>query len=77
MCIALPLRLTALVPGTTRGIVDAGGRRVPVDLVFIPDAAVGDWLVVHSGFAVRRIDEASAMHIGELLAGGDHGRSPR
>jgi hydrogenase expression/formation protein HypC len=47
--------------------VDVGDRIVPVSTVTLgldaPPPAVGDWLVVHTGFAVERLDEAAATDI--------------
>jgi hydrogenase expression/formation protein HypC len=41
--------------------VDFGGVRKEVCLEFIPDAVVGEYVVVHVGFAIQRLDEASAL----------------
>jgi len=41
--------------------VDFGGVRKEVCLEYIPDAAVGEYVIVHVGFAIQRLDEASAQ----------------
>ncbi len=43
-------------------IRDAHGNRVPVQTVFEPDAKVGDWVLIHAGFVIKRLeaDEAEA-----------------
>ena len=47
--------------GTLMSVVDFGGMHKDVCLEYIPDAAVGDYVVVHVGFAIQRLDEESAM----------------
>jgi len=41
--------------------VDFGGVRKQVCLAYIPDIAVGEYVIVHVGFAIQRLDEASAQ----------------
>jgi len=47
--------------GTPMSIVDFGGIKKDVCLQYIPDAEVGQYVVVHVGFAIQRLDEESAM----------------
>jgi hydrogenase expression/formation protein HypC len=47
--------------------VDFGGVRKEVCLAYIPDAQVGEYTIVHVGFALTKIDEASAMETLELF----------
>ena len=56
MCVAVPCKIisigepsTALVPAT----VAFGDRTMEVNLVTLPDASVGDHVIVHSGYAIR------------------------
>ncbi|MEV7866322.1 HypC/HybG/HupF family hydrogenase formation chaperone [Streptomyces sp. NPDC088124] len=62
MCLAVPGRVlrTAEVDGTVMAEVDFGGVRKEVCLQYVPDAAVGEYVVVHVGFAIQRLDETSA-----------------
>ena len=62
MCLAVPGRVLSIaeVDGTLMAEVDFGGVRKDVCLQYIPDAAVGEYVVVHVGFAIQRLDEASA-----------------
>ncbi len=46
--------------GTLMADVDFGGVRKDVCLQYVPDAAVGEYVVVHVGFAIQRLDEESA-----------------
>ena len=65
MCVAVPGRITALGagPGPTRPaqVVFPDGSHREVDLAILPDASVGEYVVVHSGFAVAKVSEQSAL----------------
>ena len=63
MCLAVPGRILSIaeVDGTVMAEADFGGVRKNVCLQYVPDAAVGDYVVVHVGFAIQRLDEASAQ----------------
>lgn len=63
MCLAVPGRVlsTAEADGTLMAEVDFGGVRKEVCLQYIPDAAVGEYVIVHVGFAIQRLDEKSAL----------------
>ncbi|WP_328320232.1 HypC/HybG/HupF family hydrogenase formation chaperone [Streptomyces sp. NBC_00388] len=62
MCLAVPGRVlsTAEVDGTLMADVDFGGVRKEVCLQYIPDVTAGEYVVVHVGFAIQRLDEESA-----------------
>lgn len=62
MCLAVPGRILSIAEadGTLMAEVDFGGVRKSVCLQYIPDATVGEYVVVHVGFAIQRLDEASA-----------------
>lgn len=63
MCLAVPGRVlsTAEVDGALMAQVDFGGVRKEVCLQYIPDAEIGEYVVVHVGFAIQRLDEQSAL----------------
>jgi hydrogenase expression/formation protein HypC len=69
MCLAIPGRLveTSSDAGVAMGKVDFGGTRKNVCLEHVPDAQVGDYVLVHVGFALSRIDEAEALRVFEFL----------
>jgi len=73
VCLAVPGRLCEVVEedGLRLGRVDFGGIRKRVCLETLPDARAGDWILVHAGFALQRLDEAAAAEIREAVAGGD------
>ena len=69
MCLAIPGQVVAIVgEGEFRvGDVDFGGVSRQTNLVFVPEAAVGDYVLVHVGFAIARIDEEAARESLEAL----------
>jgi hydrogenase expression/formation protein HypC len=62
MCLAVPGRVESIreEQGTRMGRVNFGGVAKHVCLAYLPDVAVGDYTIVHVGFAISKIDEASA-----------------
>ena len=62
MCLAVPGRILSIEDrdGTLMSLVDFGGIQKDVCLQYIPDAQVGEYVVVHVGFAIQRLDEESA-----------------
>jgi hydrogenase expression/formation protein HypC len=69
MCVAVPGRVTMIessgATGSLMGKVDFSGIAKGICLAYLPDIAIGDYVLVHAGFAISKIDEAEAE---ELLA---------
>jgi hydrogenase expression/formation protein HypC len=65
MCLALPMRIIA-VDGTLATIATAGLEQ-RTSLMLLPEAKVGDFVLVHAGFAISVLDEAEANETLELL----------
>jgi hydrogenase expression/formation protein HypC len=63
MCLAVPGRVLEIwdVDGTRMARVDFGGVAKDVCLEFVPDLQVGEYTIVHVGFALQRLDEESAL----------------
>ncbi len=63
MCLAVPGQVTEIYDsmGMTMGKVSFGGIVKEVCLAYLPEIAVGDYTIVHVGFAITKVDEASAM----------------
>ncbi len=68
MCLALPVQVVALLDGD-RATVDAGGVRKDISLALVEDVGVGDWVIVHVGYALGRLDPAEAERTLALAAG--------
>jgi hydrogenase expression/formation protein HypC len=69
MCLGIPGRIVEVhqSEGLAQGIVDFGGVRREVCLAYVPDAKVGDYAVVHVGFAITLVDEDEAKRTYEAL----------
>lgn len=69
MCLAIPGKIldSEELAGIRTGRVQFGGVVRQVCLDFVPEAAVGDFVMVHVGFAISRVDEAEAARTYQLL----------
>jgi hydrogenase expression/formation protein HypC len=71
MCLAIPGRIETIDDGQDEALrqakVSFGGIKRDVCLALTPEAAVGDYVLVHVGFAIGVIDEAEAQRIFETL----------
>jgi hydrogenase expression/formation protein HypC len=66
MCLAIPGRIVGITgdqPMMRFAQVDFGGVGKQINLAYVPQAAVGDYVLVHVGFALTVIDEAEAQQI--------------
>lgn len=70
MCLAVPGRIENIKEEdllTRSGCVSFGGILKDVNLAFVPEAQVGDYVIVHAGFALSVLDEAEAAKTFEYL----------
>jgi hydrogenase expression/formation protein HypC len=69
MCLGVPGRICEVRDerGTKMATVDFGGVTKSICLAYVPDAEVGEYTIVHAGFAIARLDEASAHETLELM----------
>jgi hydrogenase expression/formation protein HypC len=65
MCVAVPARVARIENGTA--IVEVGGVRREASLLLLDDAKVGDYVIVHAGFAIQKLDEQEALATLDLL----------
>ncbi|HUA36900.1 MAG TPA: HypC/HybG/HupF family hydrogenase formation chaperone [Candidatus Sulfopaludibacter sp.] len=83
MCLAIPGKIESVSgddPLTRMGKINFGGIRKEASLAYVPEAGVGDYVIVHVGFAISRLDEDEAQKVfaylkqmeelGELKEGG-------
>jgi hydrogenase expression/formation protein HypC len=63
MCLAVPGQVESVFEenGTTMALVNFGGVRKQVCLAYLPETEVGEYVIVHVGFAIQRLDEQSAL----------------
>ncbi|MFI5040280.1 MAG: HypC/HybG/HupF family hydrogenase formation chaperone [Acidimicrobiales bacterium] len=87
MCLGVPGKVLEIraEQGTRMATVDFGGVSKSVCLAYVPDVGVGDYTIVHAGFAITKLDEASAVEtlkmFGDLglldeLGGGEPAAGP-
>jgi hydrogenase expression/formation protein HypC len=60
MCLAIPAQILDLDPDAESAIVSLGGVRKPVSLALVDDAVVGDYVLVHVGYALNKISPEEA-----------------
>jgi len=67
MCLAIPARIEQLTD-KDRAIVNLGGVRKEISLALVDDVAVGDYVIVHVGYALQKLDEEEAERTLALFA---------
>jgi hydrogenase expression/formation protein HypC len=67
MCLAIPARVVEL-PSEDVAIVELGGVRKDVSLALVEDVALGDYLIIHVGFALSKLDPEEAEKTLALFA---------
>jgi hydrogenase expression/formation protein HypC len=70
MCLAVPGKILDIEdedPLLRRGRVDFAGTVKRVNLAYVPEARIGDYVLVHVGFAINVVDEAEARRVFEYL----------
>ncbi len=65
MCLAVPGKIEAMEEGVA--VVDIGGNRIRAMAALVPEAVVGDWVLVHAGLAVTVMSDEEARETLELL----------
>jgi len=77
MCLAIPARVEQSI-GTDSAIVNLGGVRKEISLALIGGVAVGDYVIVHAGYALQKLDEEEALKTLAMFAemGNLSGESP-
>ena len=70
MCLAVPGKIISIEgsdPLLRSGKVDFAGIVKQINLAYVPDAQVGDYVLVHVGFAINTIDESEARQVFDYL----------
>jgi len=65
MCLAIPSKIIKIE--NNMGTIDVDGVKRETSLLLLEDAKVGDYVIVHAGFALHKIDETVAMETLQLL----------
>lgn len=65
MCLAVPMKLISREGET--GKVELGGIQREISLMLLPEAEIGEYVVVHAGFAIQKLDEKDAQETLRIL----------
>lgn len=75
MCLALPAQITQLLDGQ-RAMVNLGGVRKEISISLLDTVSVGDYVIIHVGYALTRLDEEEAQKtlrlFADMLQGGNN-----
>jgi hydrogenase expression/formation protein HypC len=69
MCLAMPMKVIEILPDS-EAIAELGGVRRKVSLKLLPDVGIGDFVLIHAGFAIGKVDEESARETIDVLGAG-------
>jgi len=70
MCLAIPGKIISVTgedPLERTGKVSFGGVIKEVNLAYVPEAGIGDYVIVHTGFAISKVDEKEAEEVFKYL----------
>lgn len=67
MCLAIPARVVELL-GDDKATVDLGGVRKDISLALVDDVAIGDYVILHVGYALNKLDPEEAERTLALFA---------
>jgi hydrogenase expression/formation protein HypC len=65
MCLAIPMRLIS--KNDAGAVAEIGGVQRSISLMLLPEAGIGDYVIVHAGFAIQILNEDEAQNTLELL----------
>ena len=65
MCLAIPSKITHIE--NNMATIDVDGVQRQASLLLLEDAGVGDYVIIHAGFAIHKIDEVAAMETLKFL----------
>lgn len=68
MCLAIPAQILTIATDLQTATVTVDGINIDVSLALVDDVCVGDYVLVHVGFALNKIDEAEALQTLALFA---------
>ncbi|MDZ7832512.1 MAG: HypC/HybG/HupF family hydrogenase formation chaperone [Desulfobacterales bacterium] len=67
MCLAIPSKIIDINTSSNIATIDVDGVRREASLMLLEDARVGDYVIVHAGFAIQKLDEEAALESLNLL----------
>lgn len=65
MCLGIPMKVLKIEG--ERAVAEIGGAEKEISIVLVDDLKVGDYVIVHAGFAIEKLDEKEALETLELI----------
>lgn len=65
MCLGIPMKIKSIKGGLAE--VQTGGLKRTVNIEMVPEAKVGDYVIIHTGFAIEKLDEKRAKETLRLI----------
>jgi len=65
MCLAVPMKV--ITRDDSGATAEIGGVQRQISLILLPEAQIGDYVIVHAGFAIQKLNEEEARKTLELL----------
>ncbi len=65
MCLAIPSKIVEM--DDSKAVIDVDGVRRECSLLMIEDPKIGDYVIVHAGFAIQKIDESAALESLQIM----------
>lgn len=70
MCLAVPMKVVEIDEKMNTGVVESAGIKRQIGLMLLEDVSIDDWVIVHTGFAISRLNEQEAQETLDLLREG-------
>ena len=67
MCLGIPSKVIEVDEAFKTGRIDYLGTKIKANFALLDDIKIGDWVIVHAGFAISRLDEADALETLDIL----------
>ena len=67
MCLGIPSKVIEVDEAFKTGRIDYLGTKIKANFALLDDIKIGDWVIVHAGFAISRLDEDDALETLDIL----------
>lgn len=67
MCLGIPSKVIEVDESFKTGRIDYLGTKIKANFALLDDIKIGDWVIVHAGFAISRLDEDDALETLDIL----------
>jgi len=70
MCLAVPMKVIEIDEKMNTGMVESAGIKRRIGFMLLEDVKIGEWVIVHTGFAISKLNEQEAQETLDLLREG-------